>query len=250
MKKIFLFLLLAVLTVVSADARVYALITGVSNYYGPERGNLHQSTKDAKRFKELMELQTKDITILTSQHVTRQNVLEKLRAICNRAQKGDRIVFFYSGHGAPGSLCGVDGHIPYSDIVNLLSKSNASEKICFIDACFAGTMADAKKAADLDKDMVKAITGSKDMALFLSCREEEKSIENPLLGAGFFTQALLKGLRGKSDANHDKEITVKELFDYIYGDVVKRSQERQHPQLIAPKEMFNRVLFNWNTSKK
>ncbi len=34
-----------------------------------------------------MATQTKDITLLTSSNVTRANVLEKLSAICNRAQK-------------------------------------------------------------------------------------------------------------------------------------------------------------------
>ena len=88
----------------NVEARTFVLATGVSNY-GNEDINLNQTTKDAKRFKEVMETQTKDITLLTSKNVTRENVLEKLRAICNRAEKGDRVIFFFSGHGMPGAIC-------------------------------------------------------------------------------------------------------------------------------------------------
>lgn len=79
----------------------------------------------------------------------------------------------------------------------------------------------------------------------MSCRADEYSVESTILGAGFFTQALLKGLQGKSDKDGNKEITVLELFKYVYGDVLKRSKEKQHPQLIAPKEMYDVVVAKW-----
>lgn len=240
MKKIISAILLAVFTLMSIQARTFVLATGVSNY-GNENVNLHQTTKDAKRFKELMETQTKDITLLTSSNVTRSNVLEKLRAICNRAQKGDRIIFFYSGHGMPGAICGYDKPISYDDLVSTLSSSEASEKICFIDACHAGTM--AKSATD--DSWTKSVAADKDQIFFVSCRSDEYSKESPILGAGYFTQALLKGMRGKADKNADRQITVMELFKYIYGDVLKRSKEKQHPQLIAPKNLYDVVVCKW-----
>ena len=36
-----------------------------------------------------------------------------------------------------------------------------------------------------------------------------------------------------------------ELFKYIHGDVVKRSQGKQHPQLIAPKELYDEIIAEW-----
>lgn len=232
-------LLTILLSVVICNARTFVLATGVSNY-GNEDVNLSQTTKDAKRFKEVMSSQTKDITLLTSKNVTKSNVLEKLRAICNRAQRGDQVVFFYSGHGMPGAICGYDQPIYYDDIVNILSSSSASQKICFIDACHAGSMAKAT-----DTDWTKNVKELKDQIFFVSCRADEYSSESPFLGAGYFTQALLKGLRGKSDSDNNKEITVLELFKYIYGDVLKRSNEKQHPQLIAPKGMYDVVVAKW-----
>lgn len=234
MKKLFCTLALLLIAVIGINARTFVLATGVSNYEG-EINDLGQTTKDAKRFVEVMKTQTNDITLLTSRNVTHDNVLEKLRAICNRAQAGDRVIFFYSGHGSPGGICAYDRLIPYSELTGVLNTSAAKEKICFIDACFAGTM----NTGSWDSSVPEG------QAFFVSCRPNETSIESNFLGAGFFTQALLKGLRGKADKNNNKQITVEELFRYIHGDVIKRSGDGQHPQLIAPKSMYDKVVTRW-----
>ncbi len=239
MKRYLLAILMLLLVLTGAEARTFVLVTGVSNYNNPA-SNLSQSTKDAKRFREVMSSQTKDITILTSRNVTRQNVLEKLQAICNRAQKGDRIIFFYSGHGMPGGIYGYDGAISYDDIISKLSSSSASVKICFIDACHSGSAAGNK-----DTGWMRDVKSADDQIFFVSSRPDEYSLESPDYGAGFFSQALLKGMRGKADKNGDRKITVLELFKYIYADVLKRCDEIQHPQLICPQSLYDVVVTRW-----
>lgn len=234
MKRILtLFIMLLVMT--GAYARTFVLITGVSSYQNSEN-NLSQTTKDAKNFKKVMDQMTKDVTILTSQYANRNNILEKMRAIANRAQSGDKIIFFYSGHGTPGSICPYDQLISYDEIIEILQGSSASEKFCFIDACHAGSVVSA------DNYNLAPDSG---IMFFMSSRSDEYSKENSALGAGFFTQGLIKGIRGKADDNGDKNITVNELFRYIYADVVKRSKEQQHPQLIGSKSMINSVVASW-----
>ncbi|MBO4977416.1 MAG: caspase family protein [Muribaculaceae bacterium] len=240
MKRILTLLLLVAAIAIGAQARTYVLISAVSNY-DDERTNLSQTTKDAKRFKQVIQTQTRDITMLTSSYATRENIMEKLNAICNRAQAGDMIIFFYSGHGMPNALYTYNGALPYSSIVEALEGSAASSKICFIDACHAGSAAAATSANNEYSGM--SMPGT---AFFVSSRADEYSIESPWIGAGFLAQALVKGLRGSSDRNHDRRITVRELFDYIYVDVVRRSDSQQHPQLIAPREMFDVVVADWN----
>ncbi len=240
MKRYFILFFFFLIAVHILEARTFVLATGVSNY-GNESANLSQTTKDVKRFKEVMDSQTQDITILTSKNVTHDNVLEKLRAICKRAQIGDRVIFYYSGHGMTGGICAYDYPILYEDIVKVLSTSKASEKICFIDACHAGSV--AQKGGN--EAWTKSVKGASDQAFFVSSRADEYSIESSLLGAGYFTQALLKGLRGKADTNANREVTVIELFKYIYRDVVRRSKEGQHPQLIAPRSMYDIVVTKW-----
>ena len=65
--------------------------------------------------------------------------------------------------------------------------------------------------------------------LFLSSRSNETSIERRDMKNGFFTTYLQKGLRGGADANRDRTITAKELFDYVHKGVTKLSLNKQHP---------------------
>jgi hypothetical protein len=55
-------------------------------------------------------------------------------------------------------------------------------------------------------------------------------------GHGVFTYYLLEGLKGAADANHDHQITVGELFDYVSRQVSKQTDGSQHPQKLAGSE--------------
>ncbi|MDR0895742.1 MAG: caspase family protein [Prevotellaceae bacterium] len=246
MKRIFL-LTVTILISIGLSARTFVLVIGVSNY-GSESNNLRQTTKDAKAFKKVMESQTKDITLLTSKYANKANILEKLRAICNRAGKDDRIVFFFSGHGMSGGICAYDGVIYYTELIALLTSSDAQYKIAYIDACHAGTIfggTPTKEQQGLNA-LLNVAKEKKDQIFFVGCRGGEYSLESAWVGAGYFSQALIKGLRGKCDRNGDRHITVLELFKYIYNDVVKRSLSKQHPQLIVSQALQEAVIATWN----
>lgn len=242
MKRILTFIV-ALFMVMGTYARTYVLCIGISNYQASEN-NLSQTTKDAKAFKSVMENHTKNITILTSKYANKDNILEKLKAISNRAQKGDTIIMFFSGHGYPGGVVAYDKAITYQEINDILFKSSAAAKICFVDACHAGSVNNVR-----DNTPVYKAPASGNIIYMMSSRADEYSIEHPWVGHGFFTQALLKGLRGKADANKDKKITVKELFNYVYNDVQHTTANMtasQHPQLIGVKEVAEAVVVDWN----
>lgn len=234
---------MAMIMVIGVSARTLVLSVGVSSYQD-SNNNLSQTTKDAKQFKAVMENHTKDITILTSKYANKDNILEKLRAICNRAQKGDKVIVFFSGHGYPGGVVAHDKAITYQEINDILSRSSASAKICLVDACHAGSVNDVR-----DNIRTYKAPTSGNIIYMMSSRADEYSIEHPWVGHGFFTQALLKGLRGKADANRDKKITVKELFNYVYNDVqhtTANMEASQHPQLIGVKKVAEAVVVDWN----
>ena len=243
MKK-FLIFITVLCCVLNVDARTFVLITGVSNYQDSQV-NLGQTTKDAKEFMKVMETQTKDITLLTSRYANKENILSKLRAICNRAEEGDRIIFFYSGHGMRGGMYVFDGTIYYDELLDVLSQSRAKEKICFVDACHAGSLENEISKQKGNELWIKNVTNKPGTAFFVACRGDEYSVESTRLGAGYFTQALIKGMRGKADDNQNREITIMELFKYIYKDVTTRTKKKQHPQLIAPREMYGNVVTKW-----
>ena len=35
------------------------------------------------------------------------------------------------------------------------------------------------------------------------------------------------------------------MFNYVYKDVLNRSKNGQHPQLIGPKSMYGKVMTKW-----
>lgn len=246
MKRIISIIIIALTVILTVKAqRTYVLVTGVSSYSN-SKDNLSQTTKDAKAFKAVIERHTKDVTILTSKYANHDNILEKLRALCNRATSKDRIIFFFSGHGTPGGIVAYDKVIRYRELVAVLSRSRAKEKICFVDACHAGSIA-ANSSGKYE--LADGSSGNRGMIFFMSSRADEYSSENLWVGAGHFTQALLKGIRGKADTNNDRKVTVMELFKYIYKDVLHSTSstpQPQHPQLIAPKYAYNSIIVEWD----
>ncbi|MBD5232015.1 MAG: caspase family protein [Bacteroidales bacterium] len=241
MKLKVLSLLALLLTCFTLQARVYVLSVGVSNYYGKEN-NLPQASRAAKEFAETMKLQTQDVTLLTSKYATVANIREKLNAIVSKAAKDDRIVFFHEGHGYDGGFCGVDGTISYKELAQTLAKSPANLKLVFLGGCHSGS---AKN---------EGILNYGDQAWITATRADELGAE-----AGgspyYFGGSVVKGLRGKADFNADKDVTLTELFKYVYNDITNKSSKAvyydakgnpekhyQHPTLIAPKALHDRVI--------
>lgn len=238
MRKVFITLLLAIAAAVNVNAqKTYVLLAGVSAYQNSQN-NLNYTTVDAKDLAKLFKKQGYKTTLITSKYANRENIKRKLTAVANAAKKKDRIIFYFSGHGGPGVLCAYDANLPYKDVVSILSQSKAKEIYCLVDACHSGS---AQESANANYGWAE---GSNIM-FYMACRPDEYSWENGWVGHGFFTKALIKGLRGKADANNDKKVTVREMFNYVYKDVLSRSKNGQHPQLIGPKSMYGNVITKW-----
>ena len=123
--------------------------------------------------------------------------------------------------------------------MKILSKAKTREVFCFIDACLSGSV------SSTEYDWADAHKG---VTFMMSSRADEFSIENNWIGHGFYTQALLKGLRGKADKNDDRQITLMELFRYVYNDVTARThnyKQTQHPVLIGPSSSHDTVITRW-----
>lgn len=245
MKKLLTLIILAVALVAAtpADGRTYALLAAVSNYGGEDQGDNQHTTTGAKAFRDVLKTQTNDITLLTSRNATASNILQKLHAITNRAQAGDRIIFFFNGHGYPGGLACYDSSLSFKQLVQALNDTKASEVIVFVNACYSGTVGYEVVNSENWYEGLKPHPGH---VYMMSSRPEEVSWSAGWLNKSFFTQALLTGYRGKADTNHDKAVTVMELFKHIHKDVVRRSEDIQHPILIAPSSMYDTVLIKYN----
>lgn len=142
-----------------------------------------------------------------------------------RAKSGDRIIFYFSGHGYPGGFCPyemkkiADG-LTYSEVINIMNSSKASDKFIFADACNSGA---------IRQNSTNSAPDAHNILFFLSSRGNEYSIESPFLANGYFTKYLLRGLRGAADANKDRSITASELFKFVSKGVQTQTNGKQHP---------------------
>lgn len=246
--KRFISVIIAVLFIsINVEAqKTYALLTGISNY-GTQDSNLYNTTKDVKALKKVFDKQGATVAVLTSSNVTKEGIEEKLGLIAKLAKPEDKVIFFFSGHGNVGGLITYGTSTPmfynFMDLMQQLSKIRAREIFVFVDACKSGSVAELyENGWAKDNNIHPGIN------FFMSSRANELSAENNWIGHGYFTQALLKGLRGLSDTNSNRQVTVEELFNYINTDVTARTKggnREQHPVLIGPKTQRQAVVIAW-----
>lgn len=255
MKRLFFTIIAMLLLSLSAEAqKTYAIITGVSNYEG-EENDITQSTKDAKRLASLYKSKDATVVLLTSKNATRSNVIAAIRKVRAVATPNDHIVFSYSGHGMKNFICtyvsGSARLLSYNELFSELDQCQAKDIVCYIDACFSGTAVSnmhTKAMTPQQSDNTKAwqttVKASPRYIVFLSSRSDELSAESRLVGSGYLTNGVIKGLRGKADSNNDKKVTAIELFQYVHKDV-QLHNKNQHPQMVTSKSLYNNVLMNW-----
>lgn len=218
-------LLMALFAFWMAKADTYVVSVGICNYADSRIPELHKTENDAKDIADLYRRGTKNVVLITGQYATRANILSTLRSQFEKAREGDKILFYFSGHGYPGGFCPYDmrsgaSGLSYSDVLGIMKGSKASVKMIFADACFSGAIRGNGSSKQPQPGNVM---------FFLSSRDYEKSIESRKLDNGFFTRNLLKGLEGAADSNRDMSITARELFNFVSERTKSETSGRQHP---------------------
>ena len=169
---------------------------------------------------------------------TREGILDALHTTFSKAGPDDLVMMYFSGHGLKGSFLPIDfdgskNKVFHHEITEILEKSPAKFKLCIADACHSGSLFAEKgnKAYTFDS-FYKSLAQSKPgMALIMSSKSEETSLESNNLRQGVFSHFLLEGLKGQADYNEDQTIVLKELFDYICHNVKEYTSRRQSPMI-------------------
>lgn len=209
----------------SVCAETYVVCVGVGKYADPKVRTLTKTEKDAKSVAAFYKKGTDNVITITGKYATKSQILKSLRSQFRHAKSGDKIIFYFSGHGYPGGFCPYemqkfeDG-LTYAEVIGIMSESKAGNKMIFADACNSGGIRHKGTSAKPEPGNVM---------LFLSSRGNESSIESSYLSNGYFTNYLLHGLGGKADVNGDRSITARELYDYVSKGVIRLSKGRQHP---------------------
>lgn len=146
----------------------YALLVGINNYKKPGN-NLKGCINDVKLMKILCRRNGYKTTILKNKRATQNNIIAKLTGIINKTKKGDRVMYYHSGHGTQvpdfnkDEIDGLDECLVTYDhnwndaftddklascLKNLHKKAFLS---LIIDTCHSGTITDATGVKNLSK---------------------------------------------------------------------------------------------------
>lgn len=238
---------------VSADAKVYALLIGISEYQKlPKDLWLQYADADAKTLAEHFAsprgggLPKEQIQVLTNGEATTAAIRNAFKTFLkNRAGKNDTVFILMAGHGT------VDAHgafivtndsdpqdlsstaIPMAEIQSLVEDelTNVGRVVLMADVCRAATIGTLKtdKVGGIVEKLGEA---PGEMLGLMAARPKELSNEGPDFGGGHgaFTYAMLKGLNGAADEDGDKVVTASEIIEYVRSSVSKITANKQHPR--------------------
>ena len=217
--------------------KTYIVAVGL-NHYQPDGSciDLPCSVGDAFAISKFFNnTHNSDVFMLKNRNATRAHILKILKKQFAKATEKDQIIFAYSGHGFDGGISCYDNDgrgntniIFCSEIQDILRSSKARRKLMFINSCHSGSF--AKKYSN-DSRCRNFKPNSSDVMLYMSSRANEYSWEAEAMEKSFFFNRFIEGLSGKSDANGDRKITARELFNYVNQKVISDTGGRQHPQM-------------------
>lgn len=146
---------------------------------------------------------------------------------------GDEIWLFVSGHADARGLH-VRGQVwPWRELRAALEELPAKRRLGFIDACNSGAVLTAKGISFESQLRVRIEPKVRGLALLTSSGSNELSYESRQLAGSPFAHFLASGLRGAADQNLDGQVTLAEVYTYLYSRTVAASlggqQGPQHP---------------------
>lgn len=229
----------------SQNVKIYAVVVGVSRYTAMP--SLKFTDDDALRFYSFLRspegggLPDEQIAVLIDEAATREQVLRTMRQFFLKADANDVVLFYFSGHGLegcflPSDFDGYNNKLRHDEIKNIFMQSKAKHKLCIADACHSGTLnyglaAKGPAPVSVQKYYQAFEDSYGGVALLMSSKAEELSLEDHGLRQGVFTYYLLRGLNGAANANSDQIVTIRELFNYVYVKVREYTTNVQTPVL-------------------
>ncbi len=240
--------------------RLYALVVGIGAYANDAIPRLDYPAKDARDFAASLQAQRGrlyrevNVRLLEDAAATRENVIDGLDWLRRQATANDLVVLFLAGHGvndhtnryyfvpvnADPTRMRSTG-IPNSDITEAL-QALPSKVLAFLDTCHAGNVLGSSKQrtlavgahGDINR-MVNELTSAENgVVVFASSTGRETSQESAEWNNGVFTKALVEGLAGKADFNHDDAVSLNELNLYVADRVKQLTNGDQHANMIRP----------------
>ncbi len=225
------------------EVKVWAVVVGCAYYQHMK--TLRYTDDDAYQFYAFLKsieggaLSDDQVKVLIDENATHDNILAAMRDTYAQADENDVILFYFSGHGLPGAFLPVDYDgseqaLKHDEVHEALQLSRSRHKLVIADACHSGSLAARSGGSNeqLLTDYYSALhNASSSTALMMSSKGEEISMEDGGLRSGVFSHYLIRGMKGEADANHDRIVSIQELFAYVHREVRGYTGNIQTPTL-------------------
>lgn len=205
-----------------------AIVIGTSEYQNDMR-TLASPAQDAMNLAHvLQDPKIGNYEVKLFINASSYNVNQAIESFFSNRQIEDTLLLYFSGHGIKderGRLYFAttdtrmdllrSSAVSATYINEIMSMSRSRRQIVLLDCCFSGAF--IKEGEVLSGGRV-AITASDSMQM--AFEKEDELI-------GVFTSAMIEGLEtGNADINRDGQISVFELYQYIYKQLTLRSAKQ------------------------
>jgi transposase-like protein len=226
----------------------YALIVAVSNYRDSKLDNLRAPLVDAKRLAAVLrnpEIGRFDVAVATNEEESQ--LRRRIATFFAGRSPEDLLLAHFSCHGVRdedgklylaardtevGHMLSATG-IAADWLDEQMGRTRSKRVVLMLDCCFSGLFPfGARARAGADVNVQQHLEG-RGRAVITASNAIEYAFEgNRRSGRGqrsFFTEAVVEGLEsGKADLDGDKEISVEDLYQYVYERVRDR-RPQQNP---------------------
>jgi WD40 repeat protein len=238
-------------------SNVYALVMGVSNYFLVAQP-LEYAASDAQNFANALaslqegNISSQNIVTLLDKDVRKLRIDAVFKQF-DHLKADDTLLVYFSGHGTTSSdgkplLAPVDADptnvlflenssLALEELERQASATGAGKIVFILDACYSGAKdsKSLKVAGSKPIGVVRNPLSSERISVLSASGNQEASYESTTLKAGYFTAALLEGMKGKADHDRNGNITLEELYSYararVSQQVLKDRSASQNPEL-------------------
>jgi hypothetical protein len=229
-------------------SKKFALVIANTEYTDPGLAQLTSPGRDAREFGRVLDSPDlcafDDVIILINENASR--VGETIDHFFSLRKPDDLLILYFSGHGVRDEYGALYLAVQNTNRARLRStaikadfiresmdQSRSRRQVLILDCCNSGAFAQGTKAETGGSiGTAKAFEGTGYGRVVLTASdstqfawEGDKVIGDEITNS-LFTHFLVKGLEGEADQNWDGKITVDELYDYAYEQVVRRTPKQ------------------------
>lgn len=242
----------------AVSGKTYAIIIGISKY--KEVPSLQFAHRDAQAFEALLMSKAgggvprENIELFLDENATRNNVADAISETARKAKPGDRVYFFFAGHGDMEDLTQIENGLLLlhnspngnyfgmkDDVLELLDlkrylsplAQRGIEMIFIVDACHSGNLKGGIEGVQMTTQALATSWGKE--YKILSCQPNQLSQEGSQWGGGrgLFALQLEEGIKGLADRNGDHSVSFAEVQQYILEKVSTFSEYKQIPLVMG-----------------